>query len=333
MAGTRGDFVRPKLFDVQVSRIRQLTGRVRELLLTACDGQSLPQWTSGAHIALHLNLPERGLLVRHYSLVSSVEAHDDPPHTYRIAVQLEPHGVGSNFVHQVLNLGACLKIGPPVNSFALDRQATHVLLLAGGIGVTPLISMAHSLIRRKKSFQMVYSGQSLAQMAYSQSLKERCGDRLQLHISEEAGRLDIPTLLGGQNNMTKVYACGPEGFIHAAHQAALGLGWAHGRLRSEAFVSAVQAGDKSFTAVLHKSGREVLVHADESLLDALNRACAPVYWDCRKGECGLCVTKVLSSDGALIHRDRYLVESDKAQGHSMCLCVSRTHGTRLVLDL
>lgn len=325
--------MRPKLFDVQVSRVRQLTDRVRELLLTTCDGQALPQWTAGAHIALHLNLPERGLLVRHYSLVSSDEAHDDLPSTYRVAVQLEPHGIGSNFVHQHLTRGSRLQIGPPINSFALDRQATNVLLLAGGIGVTPLISMAHSLIRRKRPFQMVYSGRSLAQMAYSQRLKEQCGDRLRLHFSDEEGRLDMPTLLGGHNDMTQVYACGPEGFIHTAHQAALALGWAPGRLRSEAFVSTVQAGDKSFTTVLHKSGREIVVNSDESLLDALNRADAPVYWDCRKGECGLCVTKVLSSDGALIHRDRYLDESDKTQGRSMCLCVSRTRGTRLVLDL
>jgi ferredoxin-NADP reductase len=325
--------VNPKLFDVQVRRVRHLTPRVRELLLTTPNEKALPQWTAGAHIAVHLNLPERGLLVRHYSLVSSDEAYSDSAHTYRIAVQLEPNGIGSSYVHQRLTPGTRLQIGSPVNSFALDRQVPKVLLLAAGIGVTPLVSMAHSLLRRKQSFQMVYSGRSLDQMAYALSLKERCGDRLTLHTSDDGGQIDIKSLLAAQDHVTQVYACGPATFIHSAHQAALALGWTPERLRSEAFVSAVQAGDTPFTAVLQKSGRKVSVGSEESLLDALTRAHAPVYWDCRKGQCGLCVTKVLSTDGELTHRDRYLDDGEKAQGHSICLCVSRTRGTNLVLDI
>jgi len=105
------------------------------------------------------------------------------------------------------------------------------------------------------------------------------------------------------------------------------------RLRSEAFISSVQAGDTPFKVVLQRSRREVEVRGDESLLDALSHARVPVFWDCRKGECGLCATKVVSHDGELQHRDRYLTSEEKQQGQSMCLCVSRTNGQSLVLDL
>ena len=323
----------PKLFDVKVVQIRQLTPRVREYLLTTANGAPLPTWTAGAHIALHLTSPTRGLVVRHYSLIGGSGLQDDPPNTYRIAVQREEHGFGSNLIHETFKAGTTLRIGPPVNSFALDRSAPKVLLLAGGIGITPLVPMARSLLRRKRSFQMVYSGRSVDQMAFAQSLKEMCGEVLQLQCSDTDGMLDIKKLLAAQDLDTQVYVCGPTPFINAAIDAAKSLKWEEGRLRSEAFISSVLAGDTPFKVSLQRSGRDVEVRGDESLLDALSNARIPVFWDCRKGECGLCATKVVSHDGELQHRDRYLTDEEKQQGQSMCLCVSRTNGKHLVLDL
>jgi vanillate O-demethylase ferredoxin subunit len=140
-------------------------------------------------------------------------------------------------------------------------------------------------------------------------------------------------LLAQQDSDTQVYVCGPTPFINACIDAANALGWPEGRLRSEAFISSVLAGDTPFKVLLQRSEREVEVRGDESLLDALSHARAPVFWDCRKGECGLCATKVLSHDGELRHRDRYLTSEEKEQGQVMCLCVSRTSGQSLVLDL
>lgn len=322
-----------KLFNVRVAQVRQLTPRVCELLLTTTDGAPLPLWTAGAHIALHLTSPNRGLVVRHYSLIGGDGLQDDPLNTYRIAVQREEHGFGSNLIHETVKIGTRLRIGPPVNSFALDRNASKVLLLAGGIGITPLVPMARSLIRRKRSFKMVYSGRSAEQMAYAKTLQEMCDANIRLHCSNTDGMLNIAALLEQQDADTHVYVCGPTPFIEVANRVAKELGWPEGRLRSEAFISSVLAGDTPFMVKLQRSGCEVNVRGDESLLDALSNARIPVFWDCRKGECGLCTTKVLSYDGALQHRDRYLTAEEKQQGQSMCLCVSRTNGKSLVLDL
>lgn len=323
----------PKLFDVRVAQVRQLTPRVREYLLATPDGSALPTWTAGAHIALHLTSAARGLTIRHYSLIGGDGLQEDPPHTCRIAVQREAQGWASNLIHESFQVGTAVRIGPPVNSFALDRNASRVLLLAGGIGITPLLPMARSLLRRKRSFAMVYSGRTADQMAYARTLQDMCGAALKLHCSDTEGRLDIASLLARQAPDAQVYVCGPAQFIEAAAQAAKALGWPAGRLRSEAFVSSVQAGDTPFTVRLARTGRQIQVRRDESLLDALGNARIAVFWDCRKGECGLCATKVLSTDGELQHRDRFLTAEEKQQGQSLCLCVSRTSGDSLVLDL
>lgn len=322
-----------KLFHVKVAQIKQLTPRVREYKLTTINGDPLPTWTAGAHLALHLPSPNRGAIIRHYSLIGGDGLQSDAPHTCRIAVQREAHGLGSNLIHETFKVDTSVRIGPPINSFALDRDATKVLLLAGGIGITPLVSMACSLVRRKRSFEMVYSGRSVDHMAYHQSLRDMCGMAIRLHCSNTDGMLDIAALLAQQDDDTQVYVCGPTPFIASATQAAKELGWSHGRLRSEQFTSSVLAGDQPFTVQLKKSGREVMVRSDESVLDAMSNARIPVFWDCRKGECGLCLTKVFSHDGQLQHRDRYLTAEEKQQGQSMCICVSRTNGKSLVLDL
>jgi ferredoxin-NADP reductase len=323
----------PKLFDVKVIQVRQLTPRVREYLLTTVNGAPLPTWTAGAHVALHLMSPVRGLVIRHYSLIGGNGMNDDPPNTYRIAVQREAHGLGSNLIHETFKVGTGLRVGPPVNSFALDRNSKKVLLLAGGIGITPLVPMARSLIRRKRPFHFIYAGRSKDEMAYARELGAMCGSSIQLRSSTTDGTMDLHALLAQQDAGTQVYVCGPTPFIEAANAAAKTLNWAEGRMRSEAFISSVLPGDQAFKVTLQRSGREVSVRGDENLLDALSNARVPVFWDCRKGECGLCATKVISHDGQLQHRDRYLTEDEKRQGQAMCLCVSRINGTCLVLDL
>lgn len=323
----------PKLVDMVVRQVRPLTERVREYTLTTVGGTPLPTWSAGAHVALHLQHPIRGGLVRHYSLIGGDGLLDDPPHTYRIAIQREPHGVVSNWVHDTFEVGTPLRAGPPVQAFALDRQAAQVLLLAGGIGITPLVSMAKSLVRRHKPFRLVYVGRQTGDMAYAQPLQDLCGAALQLHASDTDGPLDVAQLLAAQAPQTQVYVCGPTGLIDACQRAVQALGWTDGRLRSEAFVSPIQPGDTPFVVTLQRSGRQVPVRADESLLDALGNARVPLWWDCRKGECGLCATRVLGHDGELVHRDRYLTEQDRQDNNALCLCVSRLRGNHLVLDI
>jgi ferredoxin-NADP reductase len=319
-------------FDVVVSGIRQLTPRVREYLLRSVDGAPLADYTAGAHVALQTVSAERGLIVRHYSLVGGSECEDDPRNTYRIAVQREDHARGSAHIHATFQTGTHLHIGPPVNNFPLGRRDPHVLLLAGGIGITPIFSMARSLARRHRAFQVFYAGRNAASMAYHDELARLAGARARFHYSDDQGHPDLASLLGQQPAGTVVYVCGPARMIEAVQVTAAALGWMPERVRSEMFGAGFSGVATAFEVHLRRSGRTVHVGADVSILDALLNEGIPVLWDCRRGECGLCPLSVVSADGPIDHHDRYLSPEEKAACESMCICVSRTRGKSLVLD-
>lgn len=319
-------------FNVVVAGIRQLTPRVREYVLRSVDGKPLPDYSAGAHVAVHTRSAERGPIVRHYSLVGGTDLQDDPRNTYRIAVQREDHARGSAHIHTTFQNGTPLQIGPPVNNFPLDRRDTEVLLLAGGIGITPIFSMARSLARRHRSFRVVFAGRNAESMAYREELAQLAGDRARFHTSDTQGTLDLEALLAGEPEGTTVHICGPAKMIEATQAAAVRLHWAAGRVRSEMFGAGITGVAAPFKVRLQRTGRTVQVGADVSILDALMAEGIPVLWDCRRGECGLCPLPVLSSDGPLQHHDRYLSEEEKTSGDTLCICVSRTRGNELVLD-
>ncbi|WP_321957867.1 PDR/VanB family oxidoreductase [Paraburkholderia bannensis] len=319
-------------FSVEVTRVRQLTERVREYLLSTVDGTPLPEYGPGAHVAVHTASPQRGLIVRHYSLIGGDADSDDPRHTVRIAVQRESATRGSAHIHRTFEPGVRLEIGPPNNNFALDRTAAPVLLLAGGIGITPILSMARSLARRHRPFSVIYAGRSRPEMAYHDELARIAGESVRFHYSDEAGVIDLVEVMRAQPDDTVAYVCGPAPMVRATHDAGRTLGWADARVRSELF-GAAQAGEAhAFDVKLLQSGRTIHVSEDASILDALNAAGVPVLWDCRRGECGLCPLRVVSSDGALQHHDRYLTDDERAAGDTLCICVSRTRGRELILD-
>lgn len=320
-------------FPVVVARVRQLTPRVREYLLACADGTSLPSYTAGAHVALQMVSPERGLIVRHYSLIGGDGLEDDAPNIWRVAVQREDRARGSAFIHSHFQVGTRLEVSPPLNSFPLDRRDGHVLLLAGGIGVTPMYAMARSLVRRQRPFAMVYAGRNAQAMAYHDELAALCGGRIVFHYSDSQGAPDLEAQLRAQPDGTRVYVCGPGPMIEAAHAAAARLGWAADRVRSETFGTGSRPDDEGFSVVLRRTGRSVHVGADVSILDALTAEQLHPLADCRRGECGLCPMPVVSADGRIDHRDRYLTEGEKAANESLCICVSRLcGGGTLVLD-
>lgn len=319
-------------FDVVVTGIRQLTPRVREFLLRSADGSPLPDYAAGAHVAVHTVSAERGLIVRHYSLVGGSGPDDDPRNTYRIAVQREDHARGSAHIHATFQVDTRLQIGPPVNNFPLARRDPHVLLIAGGIGITPIVSMARSLARRRRPFRVIYAGRNADAMAYHDELARLAGDRARFHYSDSRGHPDLEAWLGEQPEGTTVYICGPSKMIDAAHAAGARLGWEPDRVRSEMFGAGFSGVATPFVVRFARSGRTVQVGADVSILDALLADGIPVLWDCRRGECGLCPLPVVSADGGIDHHDRYLSEEEKASGETLCICVSRTRGRELVLD-
>lgn len=324
----------PQNIPVVVAGIRQLTPRIREYLLQSTDGQALPAFEPGAHIELHTESPESGPIVRHYSLIGGAGNWDDTPDVYRIAVQREDRQRGSAFIHDHFTLGTRLHISHPKNHFPLDRRDKKSLLIAGGIGITPILSMLRSLVRRNRSFEMAYAGRSAQDMAYRQDVQRLGGQAVRLHTSgpDNHRLLDLHALLAAQPDGTTVYVCGPAPMVLAVHTAAAALGWDPLRIRSELFTAGPGADDVAFDVELRASGRLVRVGRDVSILDALTRAGVDVLSDCRRGECGLCPLPVLETDGKLVHRDRYLDAQERASGETLCICVSRTTGSRLVLD-
>lgn len=316
---------------VEVAGVRELTPRVREYQLVAAPGQALPRYDPGAHIALHLDCPELGAFVRHYSLVGGPA---DGAGRYRIAVQREDRAQGSDFIHRSFHQGTRLRISAPRNNFLLGRNDTRSLLIAGGIGITPIHAMLASVVRRNKDFALVYSGRTAEQLAYRDEVLQLAGTRGQLHLSgaDGANLLDLRALLAAQGPQTTAYVCGPAGMVQATHAAAAALGWAPGRVRSEFFGVAGSPHDVAFEVLLAKSGRRIPVGKNSSILDALSGAGVELLYDCRRGECGLCPLPVLAADGPIEHRDRYLSAEERAAGNTLCLCVSRIQGQSLTLD-
>lgn len=324
-----------KHLKVAVSGIRQLTPRIREYQFTSFDGSPLPEYGPGSHIAVHTGSEESGPLVRHYSLIGGADTRDDPRKTYRIAVQREARQGGSAFIHDNFEVGTRLELSIPANNFPLDRRDTHRLLIAGGIGITPIYSMVRSLARRKQSFRVVYAGRDVEHMAYHDELVALAGDRALIHLSgsQDSSKLDLVELLAAQPQGATAYVCGPAAMVAATHEAAVAVGWRPDQVRSELFGTGFSGDEVAFEVFLRRSQRVIPVRKDVTILDALVAAKVDVLWDCRRGECGLCQQAVLAADGPLVHRDRYLSEDERAACDAMCVCVSRVRGTRLELDL
>lgn len=319
---------------VRVLDVCDLTPRIRQYRLRSVDGLALPEYGPGAHVEVLIDTAEGERIVRHYSLIGGEGLIDDDPDTYRIAVQREDRKRGSAYIHRHFEPGFEFEVSRPKQNFALDHRSPRSLLIAGGIGVTPIYAMARSLARRGRPFSLVYAGRSREEMAYADQLLELTGDRGVVHQSgpDDADRLDLKALLSAQAPDTTVYVCGPTAMITAAETVAASLGWADGRLRFEKFTAAPSPDDRAFEVELAQSGRTIRIGRDTSILDALSNAGVPVLSDCRRGECGLCPLPVVQSDGPIEHRDTYLSDEERASGSTLCICVSRIAGDRLVLD-
>ena len=324
---------------VRVASVEALTPHIKTFRLVASDGAALPGYTAGAHLQVRVPAaPGRrdSAQWRSYSLVQFDPAADTKGGVpeYRIAVRREDEGRGgSRFMHEELERGHTLAVRPPVNHFPL-AQPPEAILLAGGIGITPMTAMASALMAQGRAFALHYSGRSREQLAFVDELQSLVGARLHVHADDEpASRLSIEALLTAADPQQPIYVCGPAGMIDATLQIAGRLGWPKSALHYELFSEAQPlAGDQAFEIQIQSSGRVLTVPADRSLLDTLNDAGADVMHDCRSGHCGLCSTRVCSGD--IEHRDTYLSDAEKASGRVMQVCVSRAKsGGRLVLDL
>lgn len=296
--------------------------------LVAADGSALPAFSAGAHI--DVQVPDGP--VRPYSLCSDPA---DRSH-WRIAVLREPASRGGSAgMHAAVQAGRLLQVGLPRNLFALEPGASSHLLLAGGIGITPLLAMAHSLAAAGTEFQLHYCTRSVARTAFLGELQRSSfAHRLHLHTDDgpQARRLDLAALLATAPAGRHLSVCGPQGFMDAVLGAARAAGWPDDRLHSEAFTAAAADGaGTGFEVALQSSGRVIRVAPEQTVVQALAAAGVVVPVSCEQGICGTCLTGVV--DGRPDHRDQYLTPEEQAACDQFLPCCSRAHSARLVLAL
>ena len=320
---------------VEVAAADTLNPLIRRCTLRAADGALLPGFTAGAHVRVQVTLPDGKTDWRHYSLVNTApgtETTVPQPH-YTIAVRREDEGRGGSRWMHALQPGQRLTIEPPKNDFPLGPHAGCAVLVAGGIGITPLVSMAAARRAAGLPVRMLYAGRSRALMAFLPELQALLGDALVVHTEEERGApLDVAALLDGCAADDVLYVCGPRVMLDAVLAAAQARGWPRERVQFELFTTPVAtAGDQPIELVLAQSGQQFTVPAGQSILDCLiAHGCDPMF-DCQRGECGVCSATVV--EGEPDHRDYYLSDAEKAGGKVIQICVSRAKSARLVLDL
>ncbi|MER7011598.1 PDR/VanB family oxidoreductase [Saccharopolyspora sp. NPDC000359] len=307
---------------VRVHSTTWLASGVVQVELRDPAGADLPAWEPGAHLALRLG----NGMTREYSLCG------DPAdrRSWTVAVLREPNSRGgSSWVHERLTAGTQLAVEGPRNNFPLEPAERH-LLIAGGIGVTPVLAMARQLAERGADWRMLYCGRSREGMAFLPQLQE-LGDRVRVHADDEhGGPPDLRAVLGAVAPGELVYCCGPEPLIDAVESALPDPS----ALRVERFRApepAASTSDGAFEVVCEASGVRVPVGPGTSVLDALFEAGIEVPNSCQEGVCGTCETKVLGGEPE--HRDHVLSPAERATGDTMMICVSRCRSGELVLDL
>ncbi|WP_322049225.1 PDR/VanB family oxidoreductase [Paraburkholderia sp. J67] len=310
----------------RVRTLRHEAERIASIELVPLDGVMFPAFTPGAHLDVHL---PNGL-VRSYSLVNAPEESG----RYVIGVLNDPNSRGgSSWLHEQLRCGAALTIGAPRNNFALDETAAATLLVAGGIGVTPMLCMYRRLREQGRAVQFVYCARSRAQAAFLDELAALGGDVV-LHFDDENGGrpFDLAACLARQPHDVHAYCCGPGAMLAAFETACANAGVRHVHIeRFAASTPAAPVEHAGYTVELARSGRALFVPAGKALLDTLIEAGVDVEYSCREGLCGACQTRVLG--GCVEHRDEVLTQSERDANDAMMICVSGAKSGTLVLDL
>jgi len=290
---------------------------------------ALPGYQPGAHI--QIDIP--GGETRNYSLINldpGVETQI-PPTNYKLGVLLEEQSTGgSSYIHG-LKVGDEITCELPKNDFPFGTD-NNPLLIAGGIGVTPIASMVSALVRNDSMFEFHYAGRTSSSVAFMPELQNVAGDRLIPHFDDQESALDLVKLFDGVDISRHVYVCGPKGMIEATKQAAEQAGMPAKQIHFELFTNdATLASDDSFEVEISSSGEVYNIPAGRTIIEVLEEEGVDVMYDCQRGDCGICQTSVIA--GTPDHRDVVLSESEKASGDVMQICVSRAKSKRLVLEI
>jgi vanillate O-demethylase ferredoxin subunit len=314
---------------VRVARKQQEAVDICTFELVAEDGGPLPAFSAGSHVDVHL--PDG--LTRQYSLCN------DPTesHRYLIGVLRDPASRGGSVaMHAQVQEGQLLQISAPNNHFPLAHDAKRHLLLAGGIGVTPILCMAERLANTGADFEMHYCTRSPERTAFHQRITASgFASKVHFHFDDGAAeqKLDIAALLSTPADGLHLYVCGPKGFMDAVLNTAREKSWPEAQLHYEFFAGVVTKSDSdaSFEVQLASSGKIVVVPSDKTVVQALAEAGVDVQMSCEQGVCGTCLTRVI--EGIPDHKDMYLTPEEQAANDQFTPCCSRSKTPRLVLDL
>ncbi len=314
--------------ELVISGVRQLTPRVRAFELRDPNGADLPAVEAGSHLQFPMELADGTTTIRHYSICSNPARRD----AYEIAVLREDEGSGGSLaVHAQFSIGRQLHCELPQNHFHLHEDERPAVLIAGGIGITPIKAMAQALKARGNDMQMHYTGRSNQEMAFRDRLIRELGDELTVYSSADDERLDIEQVLSTAPDNAIVYVCGPGRLIDAVVDVAAKLNFDPDRIRFERFGATINLDARPIQVELRRSGKQIEVAADRSILDAMLEAGVDSPYSCKAGNCKSCAVELL--DGEAEHRDSALSTTEREDYRLFCPCVSRARGDYLALDI
>ncbi|WP_338424948.1 PDR/VanB family oxidoreductase [Sphingopyxis kveilinensis] len=291
------------------------------------EGKPLAPFTAGSHVDVHL----LDAMVRQYSLMN------DPAeqHRYLLGIKLDRQGRGgSAHIHGKLRVGDLIRIGAPRNNFALEEGGAPVILIGGGIGITPMIAMAHRARTIGLDLQFHQVVRTREDLLNLDQWLAGAGAIADIHIdAEQGGRLfDLRAVFQRAPSGAHVYCCGPAPMLDAFTRAAEDFGWPANQVHIEHFSAApIAPSDKAFDLLLAKSGRSFCVQKGETIVEVLREAGIDVEVSCEQGICGACETRIVS--GIADHKDMILSDAEKAAGQTMMICCSGALSDTLILDL
>lgn len=312
----------PAALTLAVARVAVEAEGIRSFELRDPTGRALPPFTAGAH----LDVTMRPGLTRCYSLCNDPAERD----RYVIAVGLDPASRGgSRHMHEAVRPGDLLTVAPPRNAFPLVDGPGASVLVAGGIGITPLLAMARQLSREGRPWALHYAARSRPRTAFLGAIAALPGGASVVALGDAPARLDLAAIVAALGPADHVYACGPVRLLAAVDAATAGL--PRERVHVERFAPLSPPAAGGFTVALARRGTEVFVPEGSTILDVLLDEGLDLPFSCQQGLCGSCRTRVLEGDPD--HRDEILTGTERAAGNTMMICCSGAKGRRLVLDL
>ncbi|MBF8178208.1 PDR/VanB family oxidoreductase [Herminiimonas contaminans] len=311
--------------NASVTALENISPSIKLFQITPKNGRA--SWTPGSNIRIRVRVEDRSE-IRTYSLIDTGVEDEH----YRIAVRLIEDGQGGSRYMWSLNENDLIEISQPHNHFELSRYSTSYTLVAGGVGITPLVSMAKALSNSDKPVRLIYGVRTRSEAAFGDLLKTWLGERLELSVGDEDGPLDIASIVNSVDKNGELYVCGPIGMLEAISKLWRKSERPLGLLRYETFAASGHYPSQEFMVEIPRLNKLVRVPAHQSMLAALQEAGVELMSDCKRGECGLCVVDVVSTTEPVDHRDVFLSAHQKAENRKLCACVSRSAGGTVTID-